>query len=288
MSGDENIFFSIESVNCRPKICANKGKNANCDLFPQYLNKTINAIDRYEAHGLAGEWPEKVEYNSGKYRVALKGVQALKSTATFNESRFLQAHFIGIDEQGFAQYDVFYRVEIDDIKQNIKGSDWNVNVYRGLQRIYMNAILHLSPETLKVVRVSQASIELQGNESPRQVEKVRGTRVFSKDYLNQMNITMHTLFTDEVCSMSEEKPRKCRKQKIDHPYIVDSCGLPLLGDSVWRVTFRGDVGEFLLPKSEYRFYTFPSNSDKLLEKENFCHKHKPAKNTVYYGLFFLK
>ena len=284
---DENIFFSIESVNCRPNICTNKGKNPNCDLFPQYVKKTISAIDRYESHGPVGEWPRKVEYNSGKYHVALKGLQVLKSTARFNESRFLQAHFIGVDKQGFAQYDVFYEVEIDDIEQKIKGSDWNMSVHRGLQRIYMSAILHLSPETLRVVRVSQASIELQGNESPRQVERVRGTRVFTKDYLNQMKITMHTFFTDEVCSMNEEESKRCRKQKMDHPYTVDSCGLPL-GDSVWRVKFEGDVGELLLPKSEYRFYTFPSDSDKILKKEDLCHKYKPAKNTVYYGLFFLK
>ena len=290
-SSDKRVFFSIESVNCRPRVCLNTKKTKNCNLFPQHVKKTINALDRFEIFpGLEeSPSPERVSYVSGKYNVTLKGLRDNKLGAQFSESRHLEASFIGLDKKGLARYDVFYEVKIDDIEQNFQASTWKVKTSRGSQKIYVSAIFDLDLEAMRVVNVHNVSLELQGKEPFRQVEDwFKGSeKVSTENYSNEMRVTMHTVFMDKSCSGGETKENKeCSKQKMDHPIVMDLCGME---DNQWKVQFEGHFGELLSPMKKYRSYRVPPTVVEVARQEGICGpRYKPARNIIHYGLVFFK
>ena len=286
---DRGSFLSIESVNCRPKVCLNTKKTQNCHLFPHHLNKVVNAIERYESWGL-GDWPERLSYGAGKYDVVVKARGEESSKALFTEDRYLDARFLGLDDRGLAQYDVYYEVTMGDIEQKIRRHGLKVDIFGARQQIYISAVFVVDPVSLGVVEVNKASIELRGQEPSRWIQhranKKRRARYTSYNDRNHMKVTMHTRFVDDVCHTDDEGVQKCRRQKIDHPVVIDLCGM---GFNRWQVKFKGEVGVTHRQKSEYKSYPVSMSSTEVSEQEGRCGpKAKPARNVIHYGLFFLK
>ena len=283
---DRGNFFSIGSVNCRPRVCLNTKKTQNCHLFLKHLSKVVNSMERYESLG-SGDWPERLIYEVGQYNVAVK-IRNQKSNAKFTESRHLDARFIGLDEQGRAQYDVYYEVSMDDIEQEVWHPEVKVNIFSGRQHIYISAIFVVNPVSLKVVQVNNASVELRNRELPRRIKSTVKKRAKSITQYNEMRVTMHSRFIEEVCHINEEGVEKCRRQKKDHPIIMDNCGMGL---NQWQVKFKGKVGkaEKQGGRNKYKSYGVPVSLTEVAEQEGRCGpKSKPARNIIHYGLFFLK